>query len=54
MVLPSSAMVPAAACAMPLIARNSVDLPAPLAPRIATRLPVPTLIETSRNASTAP
>ena len=26
--------------AMPLIARNSVDLPAPLAPRIATRLPV--------------
>ena len=54
MVLPPSTIVPEAARAMPLMARNKVDLPAPLAPRIATRLPAPTLIETSRNASTDP
>src|SRR5262245_34879485 len=52
--LPSSAIAPDAAFAMPLIARNRLDLPAPLAPRIATSPPVATLIETSRKASTGP
>src|ERR1700676_1784982 len=51
---PFSAMVPDAARAMPLIARGRVDFPAALAPRIATRPPVSTLIETSRRASTEP
>ena len=51
---PFNVIVPDAARAMPLIARNKVDLPAPLAPRIATRRPVSTLIETSRKASTEP
>src|ERR1700744_4291675 len=54
MASPPSVIVPEAARVMPLIARNNVDLPAPLAPRMATRLPAPTLIETSRSASTDP
>ena len=51
---PRKAIVPDAARAMPLMARSSVDLPAPLAPRMATKPPASTLIETSRKASTEP
>jgi hypothetical protein len=52
--LPRNVIVPDATRAMPLMARNKVDFPAPLAPRMATRRPVSTLIETSRKASTEP
>src|SRR5260370_758048 len=52
--VPPSAILPEAALAMPLMARSRVDLPDPLAPRMATSWPASTFMETSCNASTEP
>src|SRR5216683_6215764 len=52
--VPPSAILPDAALAMPLMALSRVDLPDPLAPRMATSWPVSTFMETSCNASTEP
>jgi hypothetical protein len=54
MAVPPSAILPDDALAMPLMARSRVDLPEPLAPRMATSWPASTFMETSCSASTDP
>ena len=48
---PSIEIVPAVGLSSPIRTRSSVDLPTPLAPINATRSPLPTENEMSRNSS---